>query len=449
MTPRGRILVVDDDLLFTALLDDDLSADGFEVEVTHTLAGAENKLREEHWGVLLLDIRLPDGSGLELVRHLSNTQRVPIILVTAQANIGDAVTALDAGVHDYLIKPVDLQQLRFSVMRSLEMGRKERAAELAARERERTQPKFTTRSPHFAKVLELAARAAKTKLPVLLTGETGTGKTRMARQLHAESHVSDGPFVSLNCGVLPASLVEGELFGAEAGAYTGAKARPGLFELASGGSLFLDEVTELSLSGQATLLSAIEDKRIRRVGGARETPIDVRVIAATNVALSERVREGGFRADLFYRLDVVSVALPPLRDRLEDLPALVDDLLVTLAPARTPPLELAPDELDALRRHGWPGNIRELRNVLERALLFSDGKALRPAGFLPAQQALGEAFAAKAHEPLRTLADVERAHILHAIEQHGGKRQHAADALGISTATLRRRLADYRRQPPS
>ncbi len=435
-----RVLLVDDDELFTSSVRDYLAPDDLTVEVAPDCATAEQCLREARWDAITLDQHLPDGTGLELAARLTATQRVPIIMVTGKADMGDALLGLDGGIHDYLIKPVDLPQLRFVIHRCVKSSVLERAASLAHRQRLDTAG-IETANAALAETIDLALRAAQRPSPILIGGETGTGKTRLARAIHDASSVADGPFVSVNCGAIPANLVEAELFGSVEGAFTGATTRPGLFELATGGTLFLDEIGELPLAAQATLLSVIEEGRVRRVGAQREMKVDVRILAASHVSLEEAAERKEFRADLLYRLDVLSVTLPPLRDRLEDLEALVRDILAAQRAEGRPAAELADGELEALARYPWPGNIRELRNVLERSLLLADGATLRPSRFIVARGA--RPSPTPTDEPL-PLEEVERRHILRTLDQFGGRRDRTAVALGISVATLRRRLTSYR-----
>jgi len=435
-----RVLLVDDDDLFTRSVQDYLAPDGLTVEVAPDCASAEQCLREARWDAITLDHHLPDGNGLELAERLTAAQAVPIIMVTGKADMGDALLGLDGGIHDYLIKPIDLPQLRFVIHRCLKASALQRAARLAHRE-QIDAAGIRTANAALAETIELALRAARSRSPILIGGETGTGKTRLARAIHDASSVADGPFVSVNCGAIPDNLTEAELFGSVEGAFTGATSRPGLFELATGGTLFLDEIGELPLPAQATLLSVIEEGRVRRVGAQREMKVDVRILAASHVSLEAAAVDKAFRADLLYRLNVLSVTLPPLRDRLEDLEALVQDILTAQRAEGRSTGELASGELAALGRYPWPGNIRELRNVLERSLLLAEGGPLRPSRFIAARGAAPSPL--PSDEPL-PLEEVERRHIMGTLELFGGRRDRTAEALGISLATLRRRLAKYR-----
>ncbi|MEM6791184.1 MAG: sigma-54 dependent transcriptional regulator [Myxococcota bacterium] len=451
MTAPSRILLVDDDELFTTSIEDYLGDDPVEVTTAATYAGAKQTMGKRRFDLALLDQSLPDGRGMELARHFLEGNGGGVILITAHADIGDAAAALKLGLDDYLIKPVDLARLRFAVLRSLQAHRDARLARVAhhVRRSKTRLDEMTTTSPPLRGALLLAQRGANTRVPILITGETGTGKTMVARAIHDSSDLAEGPFVSVNCGAIPRGLIEAELFGTTAGAFTGATDRPGLFELATGGTLFLDELGELPLEAQASLLAAIEERQIRRVGGGQRFPVDVRIIAATHVDLDEAVARKAFRPDLRYRLGVLEVALPPLRRRPEDLRDLIRQILRDIAPHRQGD-EVPDEELQHLATHPWAGNIRELRNVLERTLLMAPSGPLRPSRYLPRVRPEDEEGAAEKDEPppssgrLATLAELEKRHIGRALRRFRGHRLRAALALGISPATLRRRLAHYR-----
>ncbi len=452
MNPQ-TILLVDDDGLFRETAAELLAEDGLQVRTAADLASARTQL-DQAVALLVVDQRLPDGHGLSLVQDLREQgHRARVLIVTAHPEVGDAVEALRLRIDDYLTKPIDLETLRLSVLRSLETVRLEQTQRLMRREQdlERTE---TLVGDGLAEVRRLVATAAATTGPVLITGETGTGKSLAAKAIHYQGS-GDRPFVKTNCAAIPDTLVEAELFGVEKGAFTGAgSSREGLFELASDGTLFLDEIGELSPTVQAKLLGVLEDGRARRVGGGDDRDFSVRVLAATNVDVAAAIERGEFRRDLFYRLNVLRIDLPPLRSRLGDLPDLVPALLRQLSGARD--LHLAAGEMSRLQGYSWPGNVRELRNVLERSLLLAGTDKLAPSSFLPANRpskglrdvqdsgsldgAKPDAKAPTAPEDLPTLEEMEMAHIHRMLQACGGNRTHAARHLGIGLATLRRKI---------
>ena len=352
-------------------------------------------------------------------------------MMTAYGTIPEAVEAVRRGAADYLTKPLESPRALRRLVRGL-LGRNRTAQEAPGEE-------FLTRDPATLEILALADRAAPTDANVLITGESGTGKEILARRVHLHSKRADGPFVVVNSAALPEGLAESELFGHEKGAFTGAVARHrGRLELAAGGTLFLDEIGELPEAIQAKLLRALEAREIERVGGGRPIPVDLRLIAATNRDLESEVAEGRFRSDLFYRLNVVSLPLPPLRDRSGDLDVLVPKLKQTLAERLgVPDRELSPEAMAALRLQRWPGNVRELRNVLERSLIAAAGERIE-AGDLPAL-----ATPASSVPVSLSLEERERQAILEALKQTGGHRERAARLLGVSVRTLYNRLKQY------
>jgi DNA-binding NtrC family response regulator len=434
-----RVLVVDDDRLLGAAVADALRPGGLSVRCVHTAADARLAVAETSFDVIVLDQQLPDGEGAALCPELlAANAGAKIIFVTAFPSYEHAVRALRAGAWDYRSKPFELDELVRTVTRALGTSRLERAERLSALQ----QGDAGARS--LAGVEALVAAAAPTDAPVLITGETGTGKNRVARAIHQASHRRDGPWVTVNCAAMPEHLIEAELFGWEKGAFTGAVgAREGLLELAEGGTLVLDEIGEMPPHLQSKLLTVLEDREVRRLGGRAARPLDVRIIAATNADLDQRVERGAFRADLFYRLNVVRIALPPLRERVGDLPALCADLLAQLRPGATPPV-LGPGELERLAAYPWPGNVRELRNVLERALILH-GARPRPSELVAAPVRSSPTPpprvvpVANDDEDL-DLGRAERRLIARALARTEGNLTAAARLLGLSLSTLKRRL---------
>lgn len=420
----ARILVAEDDPSFGSLLADILESAGHEVVLVKNGAEALEALGQNRYDLVVSDQRMPVLDGLELLRRLPALGvTIPVIMLTAYGSIPDAVEAVRLGAAEYLTKPLPSPATLLAVVNRL-LGPAVSGDELV------------TVNPNMRRFLELVDRVALRDVPVLITGESGTGKELIARRLHRGSARRGGPFVAVNCAALPESLAESELFGHEKGAFTGAdKDRPGRFEEANGGTLFLDEIGDLPLPLQAKLLRVLEDGLVRRLGGRRDVPVSVRVVAATNRELHQAMEAGQFRRDLYYRLAVVRIDLPPLRDRTGDIAALARHFLVTLAARHgLPTAELSPEALEALERYPWPGNVRELRNVLERALVVRAGSVIRREDVdLPA---LGSS-------PLDLPLDRdarEREAILEALRRANGHRERAAELLGVSVRTLYYRL---------
>ena len=404
MVTPARLLVVDDEPDLRALYELTLLKIGYRVDAACDLAEARQCLAQQRYDLLITDMRLPDGLGLELVRELQQAQRPEkAIVVTAYGSAENAVEALKAGAFDYLTKPVDLAQFRAAVANALRRPQPPvapapapgsfPAPEAAPRPAPPAAP--CASGPQAQAALACIAgpsaamqnvrahvqRVAPSMAPVLVLGESGTGKELVARALHACSHRADGPFVAVNCGAIPDTLIEAEFFGVRKGAYTGATAdRPGYFQAAHGGTLFLDEIGDLPLPMQAKLLRAIQERAVRPLGSTQEEATDVRIVSATHHDLARAVHDGRFRQDLYYRLNVIELRIPPLRERREDLPALAQAILQRLAQRHghaTPP-RLSPAALQQLASYPFPGNVRELENILERALALYPGPTLGP-----------------------------------------------------------------------
>jgi DNA-binding NtrC family response regulator len=433
MTPT--ILVVDDDPDFRELVAEILASEGYLIRQAANAEEALDALTAGPVHLVLTDQRMPGLDGLELTRRVRAASEPPeVIVMTAFGTIPRAVEAVRLGAADYITKPLEspaaLRQLVRMVLRESS------PADGAAPE------EFLTRDPETLATLALADRAAATDATVLITGASGTGKELLARRIHNRSKRADRPFVPVNSAAIPDSLAESELFGHEKGAFTGAdKRRIGRFEQANDGTLFLDEVGELSEMVQAKLLRTLEERTVERVGGTTPVPVDIRLVAATNRNLEHRIKTGRFREDLFYRLNVVRLELTPLSERRGDIALLVPVLVESLSERLGTPTKTISDEaMDHLKAYSWPGNVRELRNVLERALIASSDNEIRQ-GDLPELGQPGTTAASGA-SPI-SLAERERLAILEALEKSGGHRERAAQLLGISVRTLYTRLKEY------
>jgi two-component system response regulator PilR (NtrC family) len=436
-----RVLVVDDEPDIRELLELTLAKMGLQVDSAGSLGEARTLLRDARYQLCLTDMRLPDGEGLELVRHIAGLPGdLPVAVITAYGSAENAVAALKAGAFDYVSKPVGLEQLRTLVKSALSLPeRNDNGAGGGG---------LLGASAPMREVRQLIAKLARTQAPVHICGESGSGKELAARQIHAGGARRAAPFVPVNCGAIPDNLMESEFFGYRKGAFTGAQEdRGGFFQAAEGGTLFLDEVAELPLPMQVKLLRAIQEKRVRKVGATQEDPADVRVISATHQNLAALVEAGGFRQDLYYRLNVIELRMPPLRDCREDVGAIAEGILARLGaqPGATV-ARLSAAALQQLEGYDFPGNVRELENILERAIALSaggeigvDDLRLQPAG------AEEIAAAAQAGElpagPLPAYLDkVEREAILAALAKTGFNRTAAAKLLGLTFRTLRYRM---------
>jgi two-component system response regulator HydG len=443
---RGKVLVVDDQRNMRATTAILLRQAGHAVDEAESGAAAIRRVQQEPFDVVLTDLRMPDVDGLALLRavreHAPDTQ---VIVMTAYGTIDSAVEAMRRGALDYVSKPFKEDELLLRIARAVEQRRLRGHIHLLADDFRRRYglEHIVGGSPAIREVLERVQRVAPTDATVLLTGESGTGKELVARALHASSRRSGGPFVPVNCAAITETLLESELFGHARGAFTGAtRARRGLFEEAHGGTLFIDEIGETTPGFQAKLLRALQDGEIRRVGESAPVQVDVRVVAATNQDLRRAIAEKRFREDLFYRLAVVPIRIPPLRERRGDVPLLAAHFLRSATPAGEPPRTLAPDAVAKLLEHAWPGNVRELENVIAQAA------ALAPGPELHAADVHVDAHAAPAAPDAagggRTLAaaveDAERAAIETALARHAGDLAGVARELGVSATTLWRKM---------
>ena len=445
--PKPTILVVDDRPNMVRLLTKILRGDA-EVITAGDGASAIDRLARERVALVLCDLELGGVNGLEVLAACKRLQpHAVFVLMTAYASVDTAVQALRLGAYDYLSKPFEPEDLRAVVLRAL--GRASSLGDdpvAAGPETGELLPGVVGRSPQLHELAELVRKVAPSDMTVLILGETGTGKERIARALHALSDRGSRRFVALNCAAIPGELLESELFGHAKGAFTGAlRDRPGLLEEADGGTLFLDEIGDMRASLQAKLTRVLEERRVRRLGETDERAVDVRLIAATHRDLRQRVAEGRFREDLLYRLSVIQTQLPPLRERRDDIPILAQHFLRTIGERVARRVEqIAPAALDVLCRYRWPGNVRELRNVIERALVLGDGPVLELDDLPPELlHAAPPVSSADANVTVRPLAELERAAIVAALAATTGNKARAAALLGIDRTTLYRKLKDY------
>ena len=433
------MLIVDDEADIRELLDLTLARMGLSADLAGTVAEARALLAQKTYRLCLTDMRLPDGDGLDLVRYIGeNIRDLPVAVITAFGSLENAVQVLKAGAFDYIAKPVSLEQLRAlvkSVFNLLQSSSSQTASQNFA---------LLGESQAMQQVREMIDKLAKSLAPVWITGESGSGKERAARLIHGNGPRTSQEFIAVNCGAIPENLMESEFFGYRKGSFTGAESdRDGFFQAAAGGTLFLDEVADLPLAMQVKLLRAIQEKRVRKVGGTAEEPVDVRIISATHQNLRDLVDKGRFRQDLFYRLNVIELRMPSLRECSEDIPLLAEKLAARLAQesGNAAPPRLAPDAIAALQAYPFPGNVRELENVLERALALTTGPVIHAADLQLSPNAYE-------HEPVSVdgsslqdyLDNVERQAINEALQKTRMNRTAAAKLLGVTFRSLRYRM---------
>lgn len=456
----ARILIAEDEANLRTVLQKELERLGYRVQVAPDGEAALRKLEESNVDVLLCDINMPRIDGMEVLRRVHERPNPPeVIMLTGQATVETAIEAMKLGAYDYLTKPYIIAELDVRVRQAAEK-RRLRVDNLRLREqlaRQSGLPNIVSVSHAMREVLRLVERVAPSDASVLITGESGTGKELIAHAIHRLSNRAEGSFIDINCAAFQESLLESELFGYEAGAFSGAKGRKlGLIELADGGTLFLDEVTELPAQLQAKLLRAIETRTFFRVGGVRKVEVNVRIVAATNRNLDSVVSDGSFRSDLLYRINGFQIGLTPLRERPEDIEPLARFLLNDVGGTSPPALE--PSALNALRAYSWPGNVRQLKNCLERAVILANNGLITTDELPPevARPTTAPSVPTQASPPSNasidfttnigsptSLRDVERQQILAALEQTSWHRGKTAEMLGISPSTLYRRLRDY------
>ncbi|MFN0122322.1 MAG: sigma-54-dependent transcriptional regulator [Blastocatellia bacterium] len=452
---NARLLIAEDNADLRDLLQDDLEDAGYETLVAVDGRAALAIIEREHERIdmLITDVQMPGLTGAGLLAAMrAKRPEAPVIVITAFGSVEQAVEMVRAGAFHYLTKPFDSDELLQTVTKALEQSAPQREQARLRRELPATPARIIGASRPMQELFRLIGRAARGNSTVLVTGESGTGKELVARSIH---EISDrkGAFVPVNCAAIPAELIESELFGHTGQAFTGAKQqRTGLFEAADGGTIFLDEIGELPLPVQPKLLRVLQEGTVRRVGADRERDINVRVVAATNRDLEKEVSEGRFREDLFWRLNVIHLHIPPLRERPFDIPLLVEHFLHKIAESSaTPPFNVTPEALAVLTAYAWPGNARELENAMERAVAMAEGAALTP-GDLPERVRSSGAtgnLLARGLERRMTVYELEREYVMEILRVTGGNKSKAAEILGFDRRTLHRKLDEYRAADPS
>ncbi|WP_044872169.1 sigma-54 dependent transcriptional regulator [Pseudomonas sp. LFM046] len=437
---RQRALIVDDEPDIRELLEITLGRMKLDTRSARNLKEAREWLAREPFDLCLTDMRLPDGTGLELVQHIQQRHpMVPVAMITAYGSLDTAVNALKAGAFDFVTKPVDLGRLRELVSTALRLSAPEE-------DEAPVDGRLLGTSPPMSALRKQIQKLARSQAPVYISGESGSGKELVARLIHEQGPRADRPFVPVNCGAIPSELMESEFFGHKKGSFTGAvEDKQGLFQAANGGTLFLDEVADLPLPMQVKLLRAIQEKAVRAVGGQQEVVVDVRILSATHKDLAAEVAAGRFRQDLYYRLNVIELSVPPLRERREDIPLLAESMLKRLAQqSGLPAARLAPEALDKLKCYRFPGNVRELENMLERAYTLCEDDQIQARDLRLAEAAGttegGEASLAQIDNLEDYLEDIERKLIMQALEETRWNRTAAAQRLGLTFRSMRYRL---------
>jgi two-component system response regulator HydG len=455
MTQQASILIVDDESGILDTLRILLRKEGFEVTTAQGGKAGLEQIRSGTHDIVLTDVRMPQVTGLDILQAAKEQDSMtPVILMTAQASLQTAVAAVNQGAFYYVQKPFSNDELLAILRRACEY-RQIRVENRQLKQEIRRKDRTTVERPigksrRFIEVLKLAEMVAPSDSTVLIQGESGTGKEVIARYLHNLSARPDGPFLSINCGALPENLLESELFGHVKGSFTGAvRDKQGLFAAARGGTFFMDEVGEMPPSLQIKLLRVLQEREVIPVGATEAIPVDVRIVAATNRDLEEEVRRGHFRSDLFYRLNVIAVELPCLRERRDDLVMLIDHFLQEMATERNSTAKaLSSEALDAVMVYDWPGNVRELQNALEHAVVLTKAALIEPAA-LPERitRRRREPLVAERSSPNPSLEVIERAYIMWVLQAEGGNKTRAAEVLGIDPSTLYRKLSRYEEQP--
>lgn len=446
MRKNSRILISDDDETLCYLLKEELLTEGYSVDVVYDGKYAIESLRTKNYDLLLLDLQMQEVSGQEVLKYTKEFHpSVQVIILTAQSEMRIAIECIKMGAYDFISKPYDFDDLLLTVSRALE--HKELLVKntiLSSKFSQKVSSRIIGQSQPMQHLINLAMRAARSDSNILIEGETGTGKELLAEFIHRNSERKDKPFVIINCASLPDQLIESELFGHEKGAFTDAKSsKQGLVEIADGGTLFLDEIGEMSLTLQPKLLRFLENGEYRRVGGVASLTSNVRVIGATNKNLIEESEKKVFRRDLLFRLNVITLTIPPLRERCEDILLLANHFLQIKSSIRDPK-KLSPQAEKHLMEYGYPGNVRELQHIIERAIIFAEGNSIKPEDLnLPAAYRHVQAPSPEGMQEVMTLDDMEMIHIKRALEANQWNRENTAKALGISQKTLYSKIIKY------
>ncbi|MCL4477124.1 MAG: sigma-54 dependent transcriptional regulator [Nitrospirae bacterium] len=441
---KETVLIIEDEKLMRVTLEDALKSEGYDVVSFGTGTDALNSLRNNLFDVVVTDVRLPDIDGLGILKEISRLNAAQVIVMTAFGTIKDAVEAMKLGAFDYITKPFALDEFLLLIERALEIKRLKEENIRLKKDLNKCYcgPNIIGESTEMKKVFSLIERVSASDATVLILGESGTGKELVATTIHYQSKRKDKPLIKVNCAALPEGLIESELFGHEKGAFTGAvKRKPGRFELANGGTVFLDEIGDLPPSTQAKILRVIQERQFERIGGTATLTVDVRIIAATNKDLEEEVKAGRFREDLYYRLNVIPIVLPPLRERREDIPPLVEFFTDKYRSRLSKDVRFSRDAADMLLAYDYPGNVRELENIIERCVTLSRAEVIEK-DELPSLIS-SETLGTKSLVLSNVAADAEKAHILMVLKTTQGNKTRAAEILGISRKTLWEKMNAY------
>ncbi len=445
--PAEKILVVDDEQSMTQFLGIVLRKEGYQVTTVNSGREGLERVKSENFDVVITDIKMPGMDGIQLLQGIKKLDAtLPVVIMTAYASQQSAIDAVNLGAFQYLIKNAKNDEIKLVVRNALELRKVRTENYYLKRELKRGHEEkiIIGSSEEMERVFKMVEKVADSEATIMIQGESGTGKELIAREVHYRSRRANGPFVSINCGAIPRDLLESNLFGHVKGSFTGAvRDSAGLFQVAEGGTFFLDEVGETPLATQVKLLRALQEREIIPVGGTQAVKIDCRLVAATNADLEREVAEGRFRADLFYRLNVIPIKLPPLRHRRDDVPLLVDHFLKRLAQNR-PMKTLGKETMELLMKYDWPGNVRELENVMERAVILNEGEALGPED-LPDKIRFGQAHRGSLiiDSPTLTLEELEKEYILKVLNFTRWQKKRTSDILGINASTLYRKLIAY------